>query len=86
MRTFTKAEINAAEEAWARVWMGAAYQGVARDAVLAALEAADRDHKTLRELMLESTVSASGNEITIQCDDDACRDAILNVLLGNGRE
>jgi hypothetical protein len=37
---FTEAQIDAACAAWDRVWMGCAYQGMARDAIRAALIAA----------------------------------------------
>src|SRR5580765_7076308 len=43
---FTEAQIDAACAAWDRVWMGCAYQDMARDAVRAALEAAEQVRQT----------------------------------------
>jgi hypothetical protein len=53
---FTEAQIDAACAAWDRVWMGCAYQGMARDAIRAALIAAMD--------LVERHDGERGNEVT----------------------
>jgi hypothetical protein len=52
----SKEQLDAAEAAWTRVWMGAAYQDMARDAIRAALIAAMD--------LVERHDGERGNEVT----------------------
>jgi hypothetical protein len=45
MKTFIEDDLLAAEKAYQRIWMGAAYQGMVTDALRAALEAAEQSRQ-----------------------------------------